>query len=92
MHGQYSEAAPILDLQEGQFAAAHPTHQHYLEGYAAAATAQLLEATTTTHLENIALNQTARRMLLQAYQTYFALHIPDFGTLKSLPVLQEVLS
>jgi DNA repair protein RecO (recombination protein O) len=91
MHGQYAETTPILDLQEGQFVAAHPAHQHYLEGYAAAATAQLLEATTTTQLQNIALNQTARRLLLHAYQTYFALHLPDFGSLKSVPVLQEVL-
>jgi hypothetical protein len=29
--------------------------------------------------------------LLHAYETYYALHIQDFGTMKTLPVLREVL-
>jgi DNA repair protein RecO (recombination protein O) len=33
-----------------------------------------------------------RRELLQAYQTYLSLHIPDFGEMKSLAILQEILS
>jgi len=28
---------------------------------------------------------------LQAYQTFYALHIQDFGNMKTLPILQEVL-
>jgi len=43
-------------------------------------------------LSQIRLNQHIRRILLQAYQTFYALHIQDFGTMKSLPVLQIVLS
>jgi DNA repair protein RecO (recombination protein O) len=42
-------------------------------------------------LTQIKLNQETRRILLQAYQTYYALHIQDFGVMKTLPVLQEIL-
>jgi DNA repair protein RecO (recombination protein O) len=42
-------------------------------------------------LTQIKLNQDTRRTLLHAYQTYYALHIQDFGVMKTLPVLQEVL-
>ena len=43
-------------------------------------------------LEEIKLNHDFRRNLLHAYETYYALHIQDFGTLKSLPVLREILN
>jgi DNA repair protein RecO (recombination protein O) len=43
-------------------------------------------------LAQIKLNHDTRSTLLHAYQTYYALHVPDFGVLKTLPVLQEVLS
>jgi DNA repair protein RecO (recombination protein O) len=43
-------------------------------------------------LEHIKLNQATRRQLLQAYEDFYALHLPEFGRLKTLPVLQELLS
>ena len=43
-------------------------------------------------LENIALNRSIRRELLQAYQTFLSLHISDFGEMKSFEILQEILS
>ncbi|MBS1563017.1 MAG: DNA repair protein RecO, partial [Bacteroidetes bacterium] len=42
-------------------------------------------------LSEIKLNQEIRSVLLQAYQVFYVLHVPDFGIMKSLPVLQEVL-
>jgi len=43
-------------------------------------------------LEEIKLNHDFRRNLLYSYATYYALHIQDFGTMKTLPVLREILS
>jgi len=37
------------------------------------------------------LNQTTRRKLLLNYQDYYSLHIQDFGQMKTLVVLHEVL-
>jgi DNA repair protein RecO (recombination protein O) len=43
-------------------------------------------------LADLRLNQEIRRSLLQAYEIYYALHIAEFGQLKTLPVLREMMS
>jgi len=82
----------ILDLQEGMFISTPPSHPHYIEGLLAETTSQLLKTMQPGELQQIRLNQSTRRQLLQAYEDYYALHLPEFGRLKSLPVLQELLS
>lgn len=89
--GTYSEATPLLDLQEGVYTTAHSTHIHFLDGYLAEATSLLMEARTVDDLAAIRLNRELRRNLLDAYQTFYALHVPDFGKLRSLAVLQDIL-
>lgn len=91
MQGTYTTATPILDLKEGIFLPEKPMHPYFMEGQAAEVTSQLLDLPFYNELENISLNRTMRRELLQSYQHYFALHITDFGELKSLPILQEIL-
>jgi DNA repair protein RecO (recombination protein O) len=88
----YSEKISFFDLQEGQFVAQRPTHPHLLEDKQAAVTSQLLKVMQPEELEDIKLNHEFRRNLLHAYETYYALHIQDFGTLKTLPVLKEILN
>ena len=89
--GRYSPRTPILDLQEGNFTGEKPTHGYFLEGYLGEATDLLLNAETEDALRSIRLNRDLRRTLLQAYQSFYALHVPDFGQLRSLPVLQDIL-
>lgn len=88
----YSEEHPFLDLQEGEFVHDHPIHPYFLQGQYSFITSQLLKVMQPHELRQIHLNQEMRRVLLHAYQTFYALHFPDFGVLKTLPVLQEVLS
>jgi DNA repair protein RecO (recombination protein O) len=88
----YSEETPFLDLQEGKFVAERPHHPHFLEDKQAAITSQLLQVMQPEELEDIKLNHDFRRNLLHVYETYYALHIPDFGRMKTLPVLREILS
>lgn len=88
----YSEQTPYLDLQEGEFLAEHPIHPYFLGGQYSYITSQLLKAMQPHELGQIKLNQDIRSTLLYAYQTFYALHIQDFGVMKTLPVLQEVLS
>ena len=92
LQGTYSEQTPVLDLQEGMFIAAAPSHAYYIEGALAKTTAELSAIQFYNDLENIALNRNIRRELLQAYQTYLSLHIADFGEMKSFSILQEILS
>lgn len=87
----YSEKKNILDLQEGEFVHERPSHQYYLENDHSYITSQLLKVMQPNELKEIRLNKETRRVLLHAYEVYYALHIQDFGTMKTLPVLQEVL-
>ena len=88
----YSEENSYLDLQEGSFVAEQPRHPHFLEDKQAAVTSQLLQVMQPEELEDIKLNHDFRRKLLFVYETYYALHITDFGKMKTLPVLTEILS
>ncbi|HXB43297.1 MAG TPA: DNA repair protein RecO [Puia sp.] len=88
----YSDVCPILDLQEGFFVKEKPIHDYFLDGKYSFATSQLLKTMQPIELVQVRLNQDSRRILLDAYQTFFALHIPEFGTMRSLPVLQELFS
>jgi len=87
----YHDKNPFLDLQEGSFVSEQPRHPHFLEDKQAAVTSQLLKVMQPEELEDIKLNHDFRRHLLQRYEDYYRLHIHDFGTMKSLPVLREVL-
>jgi DNA repair protein RecO (recombination protein O) len=87
----YTETATYLDLKEGEFLQDHPVHPYFLGNPYSYITSQLLKVMQPHELDQIKLNKDQRRVLLQAYQTFSALHIQDFGVMKTLPVLQEVL-
>lgn len=91
MTDDYSSENSFLDMNEGNFVHEQPHHPHFLEDKQAAITSQLLKVMQPEELEDIKLHHDFRRNLLHLYETYYALHIPDFGTMKSLPVLREVL-
>jgi DNA repair protein RecO (recombination protein O) len=90
IQGEYKTATPVLDLQEGLFVEEKPAHPYYLEKQLAAATSQLLSINFYNDLENIHFNRQIRQSLIVAYQNYIALHVQDFGQIKSLPILQEI--
>jgi DNA repair protein RecO (recombination protein O) len=92
LQGSYSKATPVIDLLEGSFTSDIPVHPHYLSGEAARITSQIGNILFYNDLENIHLNRNMRRELLLAYQQFMSLHIPEFGEMRSLPILQEVLS
>lgn len=87
----YSEKYHFLDLQEGGFVVIQPPHPHFLEEKQSAVTSRLLKVMQPEELEDIRLNHEFRRQLLHRFEDYYRLHIQDFGTMKSLPVLREVL-
>lgn len=79
-----------LDLQEGIFTSLQPRHPHYLESREAEAVAHILKISQPHDLAEVRLNKETRRCLLAALETYYALHISEFGTMKTLPVLREI--
>lgn len=91
INDQYSEQLCFLDLREGTFVSEHPGHPDFLEEKQAVITSELLKVLQPSELAQIKLNQDFRRNLLYAYEVYYACHIQEFGTMKTLPVLRELL-
>jgi DNA repair protein RecO (recombination protein O) len=92
IQGEYSSSSPFLDLQEGRFTASKPSHTYYLDGVLAESTSQLLAINFYNDLEGLSFSRGIRKQLLQSYQNYIALHVHDFGEIKSISVLQEIFS
>jgi DNA repair protein RecO (recombination protein O) len=92
IHDEFAPGQTYLDLQEGLFVPAQPEHPHFLEGRMAEVTSEILKARQPEELEHLALTGEFRRRLLNVFEDYYRLHIPDFTPLKTLPVLREVLS
>lgn len=88
----FSDQNPYLDLQEGSFVPEQPRHPHFLEDKQAMVVSQLLKVMRPEELKDIKLHHDFRRNLLHVCETFYALHITDFGTLRSLPVLRAILS
>jgi DNA repair protein RecO (recombination protein O) len=88
----YSDENRYLDLLEGVFVPEAPQHGNYLHDKEAEVTAHLLKILQPQDLVELSLKGEFRRGLLSAYESYYALHIPEFGTMKTLPVLREILS
>lgn len=92
LQDNHSPTNRYLDLQDGQFIAEQPLHPHYLDEPYSSTTSHLLKTRHPDELRELRLHHETRRYLLQSYLTFYAIHIQDFGLMKTLPVLQEVLS
>jgi DNA repair protein RecO (recombination protein O) len=91
MADNYDTKNCFLDLQEGNFIDHQPIHPHFISDEPALITSQLLKVMQPYELEQFNLNHTTRRQLLLHYQSYYALHVPEFGQMKTLMILHEVL-
>jgi DNA repair protein RecO (recombination protein O) len=91
MEDEYDARHPYLDLREGVFVSEPPIHGMYTDPQLSEVTHQLLQHDNAITLYRIKLNHQQRRALLQAYTHFFQYHVADFGQLKTLAVLQEVL-
>lgn len=82
----YSEQNIYFDLREGYFESKHPLHVEVIMPPISGILSKLL--TENAHYQKISsLNRTE---LTDNLLTYYALHLPGFGQLKSLQVLREV--
>jgi len=91
MQDTYDVENTMLDLREGIFVDEPPAHPHWAGNQLSFTVSQFLKAQQPAELEQIPMNREGRRLLLDTCLQYYALHVSDFGSLRSLPVLQEVL-
>ena len=87
----YSEKRHYLDLKEGYFTGEKPLHPHYLDLELSEVTAHLLKIKQPAELADLPLNKDKRRLLLEAYEDFYSMHLQGFTALKTLPVLRTLL-
>ncbi len=92
IQGAYSLSTPILDLKEGKFVSYAPLESITVRDHLALATSQLLNINFYSDLELLHFSRSVRTDLTLVFQNYIALHVPDFGEIKSLAVLQEIFN
>ncbi|MFI5171629.1 MAG: DNA repair protein RecO [Chitinophagales bacterium] len=78
-----------FDLREGMFVNTIPGHQNYLSERLT----NLLRSIINPELKNfdqIELSPTDRKQLLDQLLSYYKLHLPEFGEVRSIQVLEEL--
>lgn len=78
-----------FDLREGRFISIAPAHKDFLAQPYCNQLISILNADFTE--KDLCLNKKDRNVLLTTFINYFNLHLSNFESLKSLPVLKEVL-
>lgn len=91
MNDRTSSDQDYLDLREGNFSAMEPNHPDFIEGADADAVSHVLKIMQPQDLEQVSLNSASRRRILHGIEVYYACHISGFGSMRTLPVLREIL-
>lgn len=88
----YSESRNIFDPQEGKFSdtvSASSNHFNKEVGYYIS---QLLRAIHPDDLSEIKINRNIRLTILKIIEDFYAWHIPEFGSMKTLAVLSAIIA
>ncbi len=88
----YSEEKNSFNLQEGNFSNENSSSAIQLSKELSYHISQLLKAVHPQDLHEIKMNRNIRREILNSLESYYAWHVVDFGNMKTLKVLSEILA
>jgi DNA repair protein RecO (recombination protein O) len=91
LQGSFSKETPALELKEGMYIYSEASHRDIVTGSSVEIISKLQHTQSYNGLENITLNQSTRRQILDVLLHYASLHLTDLKELKSLAVMQQVL-
>jgi DNA repair protein RecO (recombination protein O) len=91
LNDNYSEKRNHFSINEGSFTGKLLANEYFAEPDISFHISQLLKALQPKDLEEIKLNKNIRRTILAVLENYYAFHISEFGTMKTLPVLHEIM-
>jgi DNA repair protein RecO (recombination protein O) len=86
-----ADTSAFFDLKNGVFTNQQPLHLSFIDSHQLANWLEILRNSMDDFLA-IKLSSASRKYLLQKVIAYYALHIESFGEVKSLAILEEVLS
>lgn len=81
----------VFDVQEGVFTGVPIFHHISLEKKYALILADILQVRQPLELSEINANAEVRRKILDMMEVYYSLHVQDFGNMRTLPVLKEIM-
>jgi len=92
LQNNYSEKKSFFNLQEGNFWEENENANEPLNGEISFYISQLLKAIHPQDLKEIKMNRKIRSAILKIMEHFYAWHIPEFGSMKTLNILSEILS
>ena len=87
----YSAERNLFNISEGNFTNKSLSNDNFLEADTSAFFSQFLKVLQPEELKEIKLNKSIRRTILSVLENYYIFHIAEFSSLKTLPVLHELL-
>ena len=84
------EIPGVFDLQDAGFSAHRPFHPYFTEGVAAQKLFVLMQ-TSTESLKTLHISTKERRLVLDTLLSFYQLHLPELGKIKSLNVLRMMM-
>lgn len=87
----YSKEKNIFNLYEGNFSEEKSSLENQLSVELSYLISQLLKAVHPNDLHEIKMNRNTRNAILKNLESYYAWHIAEFGSMKTLGVLSEIL-
>ena len=91
LQDNYSDTRKFFNVQDGNFSSEMAASAIYLNTEISFHISQLLKVLHPQDLGEIKMNRTLRREILKSLESYYSWHVPEFGTLKTLTVLHEIL-
>ncbi len=91
LQDNYSEQNNVFNLSEGNFINKDLLSNNTINPQISKHMSQLLKVRHPADLVEIKLNKNIRQLILSIMENYYAHHIPEFGTMKTLPVLHAIL-
>lgn len=91
LQNNYSEKNNMFDIREGKFTDGNTVITEYVGSDLSLHLSEISRAIHPTDLYEIKLNGLTRLALLKEIEKFYSWNIPDFGKIKSLEILQEVI-
>ena len=92
LRDNHSEQRNIFNPMEGNFSDKNLSSNFTVSADISKHLSELLKAIHPANLSEIRLNKNIRRTILSLLENYYILHVPEFGSMKTLPILHELLS
>ena len=82
----------IFHISEGKFSEEASVNSIFFEGESVILLKELMNVMHPDDLTEIPLNRKHRQEILEMMEAYYKAHIPEFGHMKTLPILKQILN